>query len=165
MHQPPPARQSGCGRAAAGSRSWGFSWRLLSGRSGVWCSPPPRRSVPGGLRNTIPTITRLAILALLAALVGDLVALLVQAAESGGPYFSSLKTTLFDTRYGELWMLRIGLLGLLAALLSFVSWVWPWRKAEISTFAFIASLALVVPFSFNSHASAQTSGRAFAIRH
>ena len=124
---------------------------------------PAARSVPGGLRNTIPTITRLAILALLAALVGDLVALLVQAAESGGPYFSSLKTTLFDTRYGELWMLRIGLLGLLAALLSFVSWVWPWRKAEISTFAFIASLALVVPFSFNSHASAQTSGRAFAI--
>ena len=124
---------------------------------------PAARRVPGGIKQSLPTITRLAVIAIAAALIGDLAALLVQAAESGGSYFHDLKTTLIDTRYGELWMLRVGLLGLLAALLSFVNWVWPWRRAEFGTFAFIASLALVVPFSLNAHASAQTSGRAFAI--
>ena len=105
----------------------------------------------------------LAIAAFGLALAGNLAALLVQAMELGGSYPDALRTTLFDTRYGELWLLRIVLLGVLAGLLTFADWIRPWRKKLVSALALTASFALVVPFSLNAHASAQPSGRTVAL--
>ena len=124
---------------------------------------PAVRRIPGGMAATAPAIGQIALIALILAVLGNLFALLVQAAEPGGAYSSALRSTLEDTRYGKLMIARFILLGVHAVLLSFVSWVWPWRKPEIATFAIASSLALIVPFSLIAHASAQDAGREFSI--
>ncbi|CAN5548364.1 hypothetical protein BH09CHL1_BH09CHL1_07810 [soil metagenome] len=124
---------------------------------------PAVRRVPGGMAATAPLIGKIALGALALALIGNVFALLVQAAEPGGSYSDALRSTLEDTRYGKLMIARFVLLGIHAVLLSYVGWVWPWRKPEIATFAMASSLALVVPFSLIAHASAQESGREFSI--
>jgi putative copper export protein len=123
---------------------------------------PAVRRIPGGMAATAPAIGQIALIALILAVLGNLFALLVQAAEPGGAYSSALRSTLEDTRYGKLMIARFILLGVHAVLLSFVSWVWPWRKPEIATFAIASSLALIVPFSLIAHASAQDAGRKFS---
>jgi copper transport protein len=124
---------------------------------------PAVRRVPGGMAATAPAMGQIALIALVLGLLGNLFALLVQAMEPGGSYGDALRSTLDDTRYGKLMIARFILLGVHAVLLSFVSWVWPWRKPEIATFAMISSLALIVPFSLIAHASAQDEGRNFSI--
>lgn len=106
-----------------------------------------------------------AIVALVLALVADIVALLVQAfatiAEGG--YIGSVITTVTQTRYGTLWLVRIGLLLVWAAAMLGVSWWWP-RRTRIATVAvFVVSALLPIPFSMLAHAAAQTVGRATAI--
>jgi copper transport protein len=124
---------------------------------------PAVRRIPGGMAATAPLIGQIALGSLVLALIGNIFALLVQAAEPGSSYSDALRTTLEDTRYGKLMIARFVLLGIHAVLLSYVGWVWPWRKPEIATFAMASSLALVVPFSLIAHASAQESGREFSI--
>lgn len=124
---------------------------------------PAARRVPGGMSAVAPAIGQIALLSLAMALLSNIFALLVQAAEPGGAYGSALRSTLEDTRYGKLMIARFILLGVHAVLLSFVGWVWPWRKPEVATFAIASSLALIVPFSLIAHASAQDAGRDFSI--
>jgi copper transport protein len=124
---------------------------------------PAMRRTPGAFRAIRPVLQRIAIFAFAAAVIGNIAALLVQAAEPGGSYSSALRTTLFSTRYGDLWLARMAGLAVLAVLLSVASWARPWRKRWIGFAALLVSGALVVPFSLNSHANAQTTGRTFAI--
>ncbi len=131
----------------------------------VWVvaiSPIARRT-PGAMTAIVPVLAPLAMAALTLAILGNLFALLVQAAEPGGAYGDTLRSTLENTRYGKLMIARFVLLGIHAVLLSFVGWVWPWRKPEITVFALGSSVALVTPFSLISHASAKESGRSFSI--
>lgn len=101
--------------------------------------------------------------ALIAAVVGNLAALLVQAAATVGStrLGDGLPTTLFDTRYGRLWWLRIGLLLVLGIALAIAA-RWPHRRA-VDHAVVAVSVALPLPFSLISHASAQATGRAVAV--
>lgn len=108
---------------------------------------------------------RFAAWAIVAAFVADLVALGVQALATvaAGGFFGSVQTTLFATRYGTLWLVRVGLLLVYAAALLGVSWWWP-RRRPATTFAAMALAALLpLPFSLLAHAAAQPAGRATAI--
>jgi copper transport protein len=124
---------------------------------------PALRSTRSSARPGLAVVTRLALIGFGLAAAGNLAALLVQAMELSGSYATALRTTLFDTRFGDLWLLRMLLLGVLAALLSYAAWVRPWRRPVISLLTIVASFALVVPFSLNAHASAQPSGRTVAL--
>jgi copper transport protein len=124
---------------------------------------PAMRRTPGALRAVGPVLPRLTVAVFAIAVIGNLAALLVQAAEPSGSYGSALRTTLFSTRYGDLWLARIIGLAALAVLLTFATWARPWRRRWIGLAALAVSAALAVPFSLNAHANAQTTGRAFAI--
>ncbi|MDQ2655093.1 MAG: copper resistance protein CopC, partial [Chloroflexota bacterium] len=72
---------------------------------------------------------KLTIAAFVFALLANVIALLVQAFSiSGfGSPASSVLTTLSQTRYGTWWLIRAGLLLVLAALMLGVSWWRPWK--------------------------------------
>ncbi|MFL5759597.1 MAG: FixH family protein [Thermomicrobiales bacterium] len=107
---------------------------------------------------------RYAAIALLVAFAGDLYALLVQAADLPSlAYFDRLHTVLTDTRFGRLWLLRLGLLVAYAVALFIADWWWPRQKPLRAAVAFALALALPLPFSLNAHASAETTGRTVAI--
>ncbi|MFN8662588.1 MAG: copper resistance protein CopC [Thermomicrobiales bacterium] len=116
-----------------------------------------------------PKITRrarkLSIAAFAFSVVANIIALLVQAFSiSGfGNPIASVLTTLGQTRYGTWWLIRAGLLLVLAALMLGVSWWRPWKHRAFTLGALLASLALPIPFSMISHASAEPAGRATAI--
>ena len=109
-------------------------------------------------------IRRLAWGAVGLAVVGNLAALLAQADQlpSGG-LATRLRETLTDTRYGELWTLRIGLLALFAGTLLLVSWEEPGRRGWRTAGALGAAALLPLPISLNAHASAVGEGRTTAI--
>ncbi len=100
-----------------------------------------------------------------AALVADVVALAVQALATvaAGGFLGSVQTTLFETRYGMLWLVRVGLLLVFAAALLGVSWWWPRRYLAGSGAALALAALLPVPFSMLAHAAAQPAGQATAI--
>lgn len=116
-----------------------------------------------------PKITRrarkLTIAAILFSLGANIFALVVQAFSiSGfGNPVASVLTTLGQTRYGTWWLIRVGLLLVLAALMLGVSWWRPWKHRVFTLGALLASLALPIPFSMISHAGAEPAGRATAI--
>ena len=116
-----------------------------------------------------PKITRrvrkLAIGAVVFALIANFIALLVQAFSVSGidNPLSSLMTTLGQTRYGTWWLIRAGLLLVLAALMLGVSWWRPWQHRPFTFATLVASLVLPIPFSMISHASAEPEGRATAL--
>jgi copper transport protein len=118
---------------------------------------------PDLLAPVLPMVGRFALGGLMLSAMGNLAALLVQAADLGGDYGDALRTTLVDTRFGTLMILRFALLIVLALILSFVVWNDPWRRETEATLGIIASLALVAPYSLNAHAAAQPEGRAMAI--
>ena len=98
------------------------------------------------------------------ALGGSVMALILQAVATGGPLLDGLATTLFETRYGTLWWIRIGLLGLLGALLSGIApWWFPRRQRVIAWGLLALAAAATVPFSLISHAAAQPDGQAAAV--
>jgi len=107
---------------------------------------------------------RIAISALLLAFAGDLYALLVQAADlTTGTYLDRLQTVLTDTRYGRLWLLRIGLLLAYSVALLIAAWWWPQRRPGRTIVALLLALSLPLPISLNAHASAESTGRTVAI--
>lgn len=160
--------------APAGAPEWlraGSRWLAFLGlflTASLWpvwslVLHPAMARVPGALRSIRPRLQRIVIIVFAGAVIGNLAALLVQAAEPGGSYPSALRTTLFSTRYGDLWLARIVGLAALAVLLTFVSWARPWRRRWLALAALAVSGALAVPFSLNAHANAQETGRPFAI--
>jgi copper transport protein len=108
---------------------------------------------------------KLTIAAFVFALVANVIALLVQAFSISGfaNPVSSVLTTLSQTRYGTWWLIRAGLLLVLAALMLGVSWWRPWKHRLFTVGALLASFVLPIPFSMISHASAEPEGRATAI--
>lgn len=108
---------------------------------------------------------RFAVVAVVAALVADAIALAVQALAilSGGGYLGALWTTLTQTRYGTLWLIRVGLLLVFAAALLGVGWWWPKRRPVMAAAALVLAALLPLPFSLLAHAAAQPAGRATAI--
>lgn len=98
------------------------------------------------------------------ALVGSLLALLVQAwALPDGSALEKVINTLGQTRYGKLWLLRAGLLLSLALVLPACGWWFMQRRQIEGWIAWILSAAVATPFSLIAHASAQPSGRTFAL--
>jgi len=103
---------------------------------------------------------RYAVIAFALAVIGSVAALLVQVTTlSSGTYFDKVMNTIGQTRFGHLWLLRLGLLAFVGLLLCAVAWWYPRHRAFERAVTWIASFALVIPFSLNSHASAQASGR------
>ncbi|MCC6312663.1 MAG: CopD family protein [Thermomicrobiales bacterium] len=116
-----------------------------------------------------PTMTRrarrFATGAIVFAMVANVIALAVQAMATlaGGGFLGSLTTTLFETRYGTLWLIRIGLALIFAAALLGVGWWWPRRRPAPVAAALLLAALLPLPFSLLAHAAAQPEGRASAI--
>ena len=107
---------------------------------------------------------RYTLIACILAILGSVFALLVQAMSlSNGTFFDKLMNTLGQTRFGKLWVLRIGLIVLEGLILSACAWWFVRHRRLESAAAWIVALTLPVPFSLMSHASAQPVGRAFAI--
>ncbi len=99
------------------------------------------------------------------AVVGSVVALLVQAATTAGDagLASAVRTVLFETRYGTLWLVRLGLFLLFAAVLGGCAWWWPWRRPVAAGAALVLGALLPLPFSLIAHAAAQPVGRATSV--
>lgn len=115
-------------------------------------------------RTATSRIRRYTSVAIIVALLGDLSALAVQAASlTEGSLIERVRSTLGDTRYGELWYLRIALLLALGITLQWAAWWWPRRRPFATTIALVLSLAAVTPFSYTAHASALEEGRGPAI--
>ncbi len=103
--------------------------------------------------------------AIVAALLASLLALAVQATTlTRGSLVTRIGDTLFETRYGQLWFLRVGMLLLLALALRYVPWRDPLGGKRYLTAA-VAVLAILtpIPVSLGSHASDLDSGRWTAI--
>jgi copper transport protein len=106
----------------------------------------------------------IAVVSLVAALVANVLALLVQAATlDRGSLVDRTIDLLVDTRYGELWIARIALLAAAGVVLEWVDWLIPTRRRLLTLLALLLTLALPVPISLNAHASAVTAGRTTAI--
>lgn len=102
--------------------------------------------------------------AILFALLGNVLSIGVQAAGlPDGSLIDRIRSTLGETRYGELWYMRVALLGAYAIVLQWVPWWWPKRRLALTLGALVLAMVLVVPFSYIAHASAQTTGRSAAI--
>jgi len=107
---------------------------------------------------------RYAVIAFILALLGSAFALVVQSLSlSDGTFFDKLMNTVGQTRFGRLWLLRIGLIVLEGLILSASAW-WFIRHRRIEAIAaWIVALTLPLPFSLISHASAQPVGRGVAL--
>ncbi|MGI9254402.1 MAG: copper resistance D family protein, partial [Thermomicrobiales bacterium] len=76
---------------------------------------------------------------------------------------SAIVTTVGETRYGQLWLVRVGLLMVFAAAMLGVAWWWPRRKPVATWAALAVAAVLPIPFSMLAHAAAQPSGAGTAI--
>ena len=92
-------------------------------------------------------------------ITGNVIALGVQAADSGAGFsFGTIVDILIDTRYGHLWIARvILLLGILAVAMSNTLWDEPPSMATV-VLALGLSAGAMLPYSLNSHAAAQPIG-------
>jgi copper transport protein len=107
---------------------------------------------------------KLGIGAVIAALLANVLMLGVQASFiDHGSLFSRMSDTLTDTRFGRLWLARIGLLLLMGVALRLLPWGEPLRKRIATAAGLIVAALLPVPLSLNAHASALDSGRTTAI--
>lgn len=115
-------------------------------------------------RTATRRMRRYTTLAIVFAVLGDLFALAVQAASlPDGTLVERMRSTLGDTRYGELWYLRLALLLVLGITLQWAAWWWPRRRPVPMVLALALSIAAVTPFSYIAHASALGKGRGPAI--
>ncbi|MEA2527203.1 MAG: copper transport protein, partial [Thermomicrobiales bacterium] len=110
-------------------------------------------------------VRRLATGGVVVAVAGSVLALLVQAdgARDGNSLLDATRTTLTDTRYGRIWVYRIVLIFLFAAVLSLCAWWWPRRRRWLAATTLLLAAALPIPFSLIAHAAAQPTGRTAAV--
>jgi copper transport protein len=111
-----------------------------------------------------PRARKLGIGAVVAALLANVLALGVQATFlSEGSLFSRIGDTISDTRYGELWLARVGLLLLMGVAFRLVPWLDPVKKWPLTAVGLAIAVLLPLPVSMNAHAAALESGRRTAI--
>jgi len=102
--------------------------------------------------------------AVVAGLFANLLMLGVQASFlQRGSLVSRMVDTLTETRFGRLWVARVGLLLLLAMALRMVPWLEPFRKRALTAVGLIVAVLAPVPLSLNAHASGVEPGRTPAI--
>lgn len=102
--------------------------------------------------------------AIVAALLANVLALVVEATTRiGGSLVTRTGDTLFDSRYGQLWLARVGVLLVLALGLRYAPWRNPLGKRPLSTVLLIVSLLAPVPYALDSHTSLLDSGRWTAV--
>ncbi len=126
------------------------------------------RPALGPARNQAAPIVRamrrFALIAAIAAVAGSVYALAVQAwSLPEGTFLDRVINTLGQTRYGHLWLARLGLIVGLGLVLAACGWWFMKRRQVEGTFAWILAFSVALPFSLIAHASAQPSGRTFAI--
>jgi copper transport protein len=115
-------------------------------------------------RRATRLMRRFAFAAIGLAIGGDLFAIAVQAASlTDGSLIERIRATLGDTRYGEWWYVRVGILLALLIALQWVAWWWPRRRPAVATVALALSLAAPIPFSYVAHAAAAREGRPAAL--
>ncbi|MCA9858739.1 MAG: DUF4149 domain-containing protein [Thermomicrobiales bacterium] len=97
-------------------------------------------------------------------LAANLFALGVEATNlARGSFVTRTLDTLFDTRYGRLWLAQVGLLLLLALVLRAAPWRDPFGRQYRSLAVLIVALLVPVPVSLDSHAATLETGRRAAI--
>jgi copper transport protein len=102
--------------------------------------------------------------AVIAALIANVLMLGVQASfMEDGSLGARMADTVTDTRFGRLWLARIGLLLLIGVALRFVPWLDPLRKRVATAAGLVVAALMPVPVSLNAHASALENGRTTAI--
>ncbi len=115
-------------------------------------------------RRIVCRVHRFILAAAILAAFGSIYALLVQAGTlTDGSPLDKVINTLGQTRYGKLWLLRVGLLICLALVLPACGWWFARRRQIEGIAAWGLALGVTIPFSLIAHASAQPSGRTFAI--
>lgn len=107
---------------------------------------------------------KLGFVAIAMTFLANLLILGVQASflESGS-LVARMSETLSETRFGRLWLARIGLLLFLMMAFRIVPWLEPLQKRGVTIVGVIAALLLPIPLSLNAHASALGNGRIPAI--
>jgi copper transport protein len=123
------------------------------------------RAVPGLAAPLTQTLRRYGVVASLLAIAGSLAALAAQATTIAPdtPVIAAIRETLADTRYGQLWQIRLLLLALvIAAVALALGGPGSWRRPALLAGA-IAALVTPLPFSLISHAAAQQEGRSAAV--
>ena len=126
------------------------------------------RPVLGPVRNEsapiVRAMRRFVLGAVITAIAGSLYALAVQACSlPEGTFFDRIINTLGQTRYGYLWLARLGLIVGLGLVLAASGWWFMKRRQVEGVIAWTLAAAVALPFSLIAHASAQPSGRTFAI--
>ncbi|MDQ3654074.1 MAG: CopD family protein [Chloroflexota bacterium] len=126
------------------------------------------RPALGPVRNdAVPIVRamrRFVLGAAIAAILGSVYALGVQAwALPGGTFLDRVINTLGQTRYGHLWLARIGLVVGLGLVLAACGWWFMKRRQVEGVIAWTLAAAVALPFSLIAHASAQPSGRTVAV--
>lgn len=107
---------------------------------------------------------RYAQIAFALAVLGSIFALAIQAISlTEGTWFDKVMNTLGQTRYGSLWLTRVGLFAALGLMLSACAWWFLKQRRFEHIAAWVLTLALPIPFSLNAHASAQPAGRMTAV--
>lgn len=102
--------------------------------------------------------------AVVAGVLANLLMLGVQASFlQRGSLVSRMSETLTETRFGRLWVARVGLLLLLAMALRMVPWLEPLRKRALTAVGLIVAALAPVPLSLNAHAAGVNPGRTPAI--
>ena len=134
-------------------------WPIWSS-SFVLLFPPPGNSGRGSRGACTGRVPRVH-----PGVAGSASALVVQALGVGAAegLVSGLTTTLSDTRYGSLWLMRLGLFLCYAAALIAAAWWRPWRHRRTTMLALVLATLLPLPFSLISHAAAQPTGHETAI--
>lgn len=126
------------------------------------------RPALGSVRSEGPAISRrmrrFVAIAFGIAVAGSVFALIVQSkAIPDGTTLDKVLSTLGQTRYGRLWLVRIGLIAILTIVLAACGWWFMRRRQVEGIIAWIVAAAVTVPFSLIAHASAQPAGRTFAV--
>ena len=104
-------------------------------------------------------------IALVLAVVGSVFALLVQSLTiPDGTIFDKVISTLGQTRYGQLWLVRIALISVLGITLAACGWWFTRRRQVEGIVAWIVAAGVTLSFSLTAHAAAQPAGRTFAIQ-
>lgn len=131
----------------------------------LWVVDPVARA-HGSLRPRLAAMLRRYIVgAAVLALLGSVVALMAQAMTiaPSASLPGAIAQTLAETRYGQLWLLRLVLILLSIVTLAAAFWGRPaWRRPSL-WLGILLALVSPIPFSLLAHAAAQTTGRTAAL--